>query len=104
MICFDREQPESASILMLKDAESILTPNACGLDELRLDQFKVRAWENVVGVAMANYPEPDQNGRSVAYDASGKCLVPAGAPRPQRQSVTLTRLASRLPPEPGLRP
>jgi len=39
MICFDREQPESARILMLKGAESILTPNACGLDELRLDQI-----------------------------------------------------------------
>ncbi len=78
MICFDREQPESARILMLEGAEIILTPNACRLDELRLDQFKVRAWENVVGVAMANYPAPDQNGHSVAYDASGKCVVEAG--------------------------
>jgi len=58
MICFDRENPESARILMVKGAELILTPNACGLDELRLDQFKIRAWENVVDVAMANYPQP----------------------------------------------
>jgi predicted amidohydrolase len=78
MICFDREQPESARLLMLKGAEIILTPNACGLDELRLDQFKVRAWENVVGVAMANYPEPAQNGHSVAYNASGECVGKAG--------------------------
>jgi len=78
MICFDREQPESARILMLKGAELILTPNACGLDGLRLDQFKIRAWENAVGVAMANYPEPDHNGHSVAYDASGRCVVEAG--------------------------
>ena len=30
MICFDREFPESARILMLQGAELILTPNACG--------------------------------------------------------------------------
>ncbi|MBR7189889.1 MAG: carbon-nitrogen hydrolase family protein, partial [Oscillospiraceae bacterium] len=29
MICFDREFPESARILMLKGAEVILAPNAC---------------------------------------------------------------------------
>lgn len=77
MICFDREQPESARILMLKGAEIVLTPNACGLEELRLDQFKIRAWENVMGVAMTNYPAPAQNGRSVAYSANGKVLVMA---------------------------
>ena len=77
MICFDREQPESARILMLQGAEIILTPNACNLDALRLEQFKIRAWENAVGVAMANYPAPHQNGCSVAYDAGGKCLVQA---------------------------
>jgi predicted amidohydrolase len=78
MICFDREQPEGARILMLKGAELILTPNACGLDEMRLDQFKVRAWENVLDVAMANYPKPKDNGHSVAYDWSGHCRIAAG--------------------------
>lgn len=77
MICFDREQPESARLLMLQGAELILTPNACKLDELRLDQFKVRAWENVLTVAMTNYPQPLQNGRSVAYAHNGECLVMA---------------------------
>jgi len=77
MICFDREQPESARILMLKGAEIILTPNACRLEELRLDQFKIRAVENVAGVAMTNYPSPTHNGCSVAYAASGECLVMA---------------------------
>jgi len=78
MICFDREQPESARILMLKGAEIILTPNACGLDSLRLDQFKIRAWENVAGVAMTNYPAPELDGHSCAFDAGGTCLVKAG--------------------------
>ena len=38
---------------MLKGAELILTPNCCNLDEFRLEQFKVRAVENIVHVAMA---------------------------------------------------
>ena len=78
MICFDREQPESARILMLKGAEVILTPNCCGLDDRRLQQFRIRAWENVVGVAMANYPRPYQNGHSVAFGSDGETLVMAG--------------------------
>ncbi|HEX7259529.1 MAG TPA: carbon-nitrogen hydrolase family protein [Candidatus Saccharimonadia bacterium] len=67
MICFDREQPESARLLMLQGAEIILTPNACGLGRAQLQQFSTRAYENMVGMAMANYPAPRCNGRSVAY-------------------------------------
>lgn len=69
MICFDREFPESARILMLKGAELILTPNACELEAHRLGQFKARAFENMVGMAMTNYAAPQQNGHSVALDA-----------------------------------
>jgi predicted amidohydrolase len=58
MICYDREFPESARVLMLGGAELILTPNACGLDADRLGQFRARAYENMVGVAMANYATP----------------------------------------------
>jgi predicted amidohydrolase len=68
MICYDREFPESARILMLKGAEMILTPNACTLEIHRLGQFRARAYENMVGVAMANYAAPNANGHSVAYD------------------------------------
>lgn len=68
MICFDREFPESARILMLKGAEVILTPNACLLEAYRIGQFRVRAYENTVGVAMANYAAPEQNGHSIAFD------------------------------------
>ncbi len=67
MICYDREFPESARILMLKGAEIILTPNACDLDPNRLMQFRSRAMENMVGVAMTNYATPQHNGHSVAY-------------------------------------
>ena len=69
MICYDREFPESARILMLKGAELILTPNACTLDDSRIGQFRARAFENMVGVAMTNYAAPQGNGHSVAFDA-----------------------------------
>jgi N-carbamoylputrescine amidase len=68
MICYDREFPESARLLMLNGAEIILTPNACDLEINRLAQFRTRAFENMTGVAMANYAAPQQNGQSVAYD------------------------------------
>lgn len=80
MICYDREFPESARILMLNGAELILTPNACTLDEHRLSQFKTRAFENMVGVAMANYAEPQNNGHSLAIDAVAY-PIPEGEPR-----------------------
>lgn len=78
MICYDREAPESARTLMLKGAELVLTPNACGLDSLRIDQFKTRAFENAMAVAMTNYGAPQMNGHSVAFDAGGQLLVAAG--------------------------
>jgi N-carbamoylputrescine amidase len=87
MICFDREFPESARILMLQGAELVLTPNACELEQNRLAQFRARASENMVGVAMANYAAPQENGHSVAYDgmpfdehesSRDMCLVEAG--------------------------
>lgn len=68
MICFDREFPESARILMLKGAEIILVPNACTLEQNRLAQFRARSFENMVGMAMTNYPAPQDNGHSLAMD------------------------------------
>ncbi len=70
MICFDREFPESARILMLKGAEIILVPNACPMEINRLAQLRGRAYENMVGVATCNYPAevPDCNGHSNAFD------------------------------------
>lgn len=66
MICYDREFPESARMLMLAGAELILVPNACELEQNRLGQFKARAFENMVGLAMANYASPKCNGHSTA--------------------------------------
>lgn len=70
MICYDREFPESARILMLKGAEMILVPNACPMEINRLSQLRARAFENMVGIATVNYPygQPDCNGHSSAFD------------------------------------
>lgn len=70
MICYDREFPESARILMLQGAELILVPNACPMEINRLSQLRARSYENMLAVATCNYPEivPDCNGRSTVFD------------------------------------
>lgn len=70
MICYDREFPESARILMLKGAEILLVPNACPMEINRLSQLRSRAFENMLGIATCNYPDgqPDCNGHSTAFD------------------------------------
>ncbi len=90
MICYDREFPESARILMLKGAELILVPNACPMEINRLAQLRARAYENMTAIATCNYPigVPDCNGGSsvfdgVAYlpeltDSRDTCVLQAG--------------------------
>jgi predicted amidohydrolase len=74
MICYDREQPESARILMLQGAELILIPNACYFDPIRLAELQVRAFENALVTAMINYPAPLFNGWSSGYNVDGHLL------------------------------
>jgi predicted amidohydrolase len=81
MICYDREFPESARLLMLQGAELILTPNACKLmeyDGIRIHQFRSRAFENMVAGAMTNYPGPAHDGHSIACNPDGGIVVEAG--------------------------
>ena len=78
MICYDREYPESARILMLKGAEVILVPNDCGSMQPRIRALSTRAYENMVAVAMAN-PNGDNAGCSCAFspicwDRNGNCV------------------------------
>ena len=70
MICYDREFPESARLLMLKGAEVVIVPNACPMEINRLSQLRARAYENMIGIATCNYPDtvPDCNGHSSAFD------------------------------------
>lgn len=77
MICFDREFPESARILMLKGAELILVPNACRMEINRLSQLRSRAYENMAAIATCNYPDAvtNCNGNSNVFD--GMAYLPA---------------------------
>ena len=81
MICYDREFPESARILMLKGAELILVPNACPMEINRLAQLRGRAYENMTAIATCNYPEtvPDCNGRSSVFDGVAYLPETAGS-------------------------
>ena len=78
MTCYDREYPESARILMLKGAEIILVPNDCGAMKPRINALSTRAYENMVGIAMAN-PNGENAGNSCAFspicwDENGMCV------------------------------
>ena len=78
MICYDREYPESARVLMMKGAEIILVPNDCGAMKPRIQALSTRAYENMVGIAMAN-PNGANAGNSCAYspicwDEDGECV------------------------------
>ena len=85
MICYDREFPESARILMLRGAELILVPNACHMEINRLSQLRSRAFENMTAIATCNYPAGVQgcNGHStlfsgMAWAEGDMCLLEAG--------------------------
>lgn len=78
MICYDKEYPESARILMLKGAEIILVPNDCTSMKPRVQALSTRAYENMCGVAMAN-PNGFNAGNSCAFspvcwDNDGICV------------------------------
>ena len=77
MICYDREYPESARMLMLKGAEIVLVPNNCQGMKPRLNALQTRAYENMFGVVMAN-PPYENAGNScafspIAWDDDGNC-------------------------------
>ena len=57
VICFDREQMETARMARQAGAEVLLVPNACGLSDDTLGQFAVRAMENAMATAMTNYAD-----------------------------------------------
>lgn len=88
MICYDREAPESARILMLRGAELILTPNACEMEINRLCQLRSRAFENMCAIATCNYPSGNAecNGHSTLFDgiafsddsSHDMCLIETG--------------------------
>ena len=84
MICYDREFPETARTLMLKGAELILSPNSCDVNADRKAQLRGQAYENMLAVALANYPAPKNNGHSIAFDG-----VPGEPDGPERDMLVV---------------
>lgn len=75
MICYDREYPESARMLMLKGAEIVLVPNNCCGMKPRVNALQTRAYENMFGVVMANPPGKNAGSscafNPIAWDKNG---------------------------------
>lgn len=84
MICMDREYADGAAALSAQGAEIALVPNCCDLatdpdvGDVRLAQIRGRAFEAVMGIAVANYPAPQCDGHSLAVDAVGRVIAVAG--------------------------
>jgi deaminated glutathione amidase len=83
MICMDREYPEAARALSRQGAEIALVPNCSDLaidravGDVRVAQTRGRAFETVIGIAVANYPAPRADGHSFAVDPSGRVIAMA---------------------------
>uniref|UniRef100_UPI00272A01EF carbon-nitrogen hydrolase family protein n=1 Tax=uncultured Duncaniella sp. TaxID=2768039 RepID=UPI00272A01EF len=83
MICYDREFPESARILMLKGAELVLVPNACPMEINRISQLRGRAYENMIGLHKQGIPRT-------------RILRPVGNPVKGRGMAVAVRLLFRI--------
>ncbi|MFC3165304.1 carbon-nitrogen hydrolase family protein [Ciceribacter thiooxidans] len=84
MICMDREFPDVASDLVRSGVEVILVPNSSPLvddvevGDIRVAGVRATAFQSVIGIAVANYPEPKDDGHSFAVGASGQMLAMGG--------------------------
>lgn len=76
MICYDRELPESARILMLQGADVIFNPLACGCptSDIHRCLLRTRAFENEVYIFMVNHAAPRENGHSMVFDYNGSIV------------------------------
>jgi predicted amidohydrolase len=83
MICMDREFARAAGSLSFAGAEIALVPNCCNLatdpvvGDVRIAQMRGRAFETVIGIAVANYPKPRCDGHSFATDPRGVVIAMA---------------------------
>lgn len=76
MVCYDRELPESGRILMLKGADVIFNPLACGCptSDIHRCLLRTRAFENELFVFMVNHAAPRENGHSMVFDFMGNIV------------------------------
>lgn len=81
MICMDREYSDVADDLVRQGAELILVPNSCPLHDdpdvgdVRIGGIRAKAFETVTAIALANYPEPKDDGHSLIVDPLGHVLA-----------------------------
>ncbi len=80
MICYDREHPESARMLMLQDADIIFNPLAClcPQEDIHRCLLRTRAFENELYIFMTNHAAPAQNGHSMVLGFDGSILAELG--------------------------
>jgi predicted amidohydrolase len=80
MICYDREVPESARLLMLQGADVIFNPLACGCptDDIHRCLLRTRSFENEVYILVVNHAAPRHNGHSMAIDYRGDIVRELG--------------------------
>jgi predicted amidohydrolase len=73
MICYDREVPESARILMLQDVDVIFNPLACHCPTMDIHRclLRTRAFENETNILVVNHAGPRFNGHSMLIDYQG---------------------------------
>ena len=73
MVCYDRELPESARLLMLKGVDVIFNPLACCCltDDIHRCLLRTREFENEVCIFVVNHALPSQNGHSMVLDYDG---------------------------------
>ncbi len=90
MICYDREHPESARLLMLQGADVIFNPLACPCptDDIHRCLLRTRAFENEVYLCMVNHAAPRENGHSMVIDPEGTIVEEAG----EEETVLVTTL------------
>ncbi len=82
MICFDREVPEAARCLAVLGADVIVVPQAtsCTCDiPIHREQLRVRAYENEVYLAMANWGGPVFKGHSMIIAPGGEVMKLGGS-------------------------
>jgi predicted amidohydrolase len=81
MICFDREVPEAARCLTVLGADIIAIPQATGCTcdiPVHRDQLRIRAYENEVYIAMANFAGPVFKGHSMIIAPSAEVIKLGG--------------------------
>jgi len=77
MICYDREVPESARILMLNGADIIFNPmcTSCPKEDIHRCLLRTRAFENEVYIFVVNHAAPRSVGHSMTFDYNGDMMV-----------------------------